>query len=333
LQQAIKTYRGLGPLVTLYTDPLLADDNTRCGQQWGKQWGIVKPDGSYRTNYEAWNMCHDVAEYRQFVADTMRRVLRETGADGIRLDEYGHCGAACFNKLHRHTFAEWGCTEWQKAISETCRLVRAEMDEVDPRSVLTTEHPGYDHLLPHLEGCITYDLASMASPLRPLECNLQRFYFPECKAYELDHRGADRQHRKRFWNAVGAFGAYYPENMDKVLRENQVVFSSRDCRPLVPTLVPYVYANRFTAGEKTIYTLYNATGHSVAGPVLRVRGAGCQPAVNADSGRLATCPTGRCHAVELLSGRELDCRPEGEGLAVEAFIPRDGVICVAWAPR
>lgn len=315
LQQAIKDYRKSCPLVTLYTDPLLADDNTRCGQQWGKLWGIVKPDGSYRTNYESWNMCHDVAEYRQYVAETMKRVLRETGADGIRLDEYGHCGAACFNKQHKHTFAEWGCTEWQKAIAETSRLVRQGMDEVDPGSVLTTEHPGYDYLLPHLEGCITYDLTVLKSSLRPLECNLQRFYFPECKAYELDHRGADRKHRKRFWNAVGSFGSYYPEPLDAILRENQAAFSSRDCRPLVPTLMQNVYANRFAADEKTIYTLYNATGHSVAGPMLRLP-------------RLAGH-----HAVELLSGRELRGRAADDGLSLEGYIPRDEVLCVAWLPK
>ncbi|NQT54257.1 hypothetical protein HQ576_19525, partial [bacterium] len=115
LRRAIQAYQKAGQLVTLYTDPLLADDNTRLAQAHGKEWCVVKPDGSLRTNYESWNMCHDVAAYRQFVADTMRRVMRETGADGIRLDEYGHAGAACFSKQHKHTFAEWGCTEWLRA--------------------------------------------------------------------------------------------------------------------------------------------------------------------------------------------------------------------------
>jgi len=109
-------------------------------------------------------MCHDVAGYRQWVADAMRRVLRETGADGIRLDEYGHAGSACFSTRHEHTFAEPGCTEWQRGIAEATRLVRRAMDEVDPRSVLTTEHPGYDFLMPHIDGCITYDLTVLASP-------------------------------------------------------------------------------------------------------------------------------------------------------------------------
>jgi hypothetical protein len=256
-------------------------------------------------------MCHDVAEYRQWVADTMKRVMRETEADGIRLDEYGHRGWACFSKLHRHTYAEPGVTQWQKEIAETCRLVHQAMDEVKPQSVLTTEHPGYDYLLQFLEGCITYDLTVQATPLRPLECNLQRFYFPECKAYELDHRGADPQCRKEIWNAVESFGRYYPPVMYALLKENEDVYQSRDCTPLAPTLTRYVYANRFAGGGKTIHHLYNATGHTVDGPVL---------AVSLKPGQ---------HLFDLLNLRE--CAPQGGALSL--YLPRDGVACVAALTR
>ncbi|MBN2307600.1 MAG: hypothetical protein JXR94_01435 [Candidatus Hydrogenedentes bacterium] len=315
LRAAIVKYREMGALVTLYTDPLLADDNTRCGQQWGERWGIVQPDGTYSRNYESWNMCHDVAEYRQYVADTMRRVMEETDADGIRLDEYGHRGAACFSKRHTHTFAEWGCTEWLRCISETTRMVRDAMDEVKPGSVLTTEHPGYDYLMQFIEGCITYDLTVQATPLRPLECNIQRFYFPECKAFELDHRGADPLHRKRFWNAVASFGSYYPENMDVILRENADVFEGADCAPLVPTRARQVYVNRFGAGPKAVYMVYNATGHTFDGEVLRV-----------------PCGEGE-HLFDLLHGAEADVTPVAGAADVRVFLPRDEVTCIARLPR
>jgi len=55
------------------------DHNTKCGRQWGRLWGVVEPDGKHREDYDAWRMCHDVAEYRRWVADNMARVLRETG--------------------------------------------------------------------------------------------------------------------------------------------------------------------------------------------------------------------------------------------------------------
>lgn len=315
LREAIQTYRGMGALVTLYTDPFRADYNTKFGRKWGEAWGIVQADGKYQTHYEAWNPCLDVAEYRGWVADAMGRVMQETGADGIRLDEYGHRGSVCFSTLHEHTFAEPGNTEWQRAVAESTKLVREAMDRVKPDSVLTTEHPGYDYLLQHLEGCITYDLTVQATPLRPIECNLQRFYFPECKAYELDHRGADLKHRKRFWNAVGSFGSYYPERYDAVLRENEDVFAARDCEPLIPTLAEHIYANRFQDGEKTIYTVYNATSHTFAGPVLEI-----------------DLPAGQ-HVFDLLRGTEVDCRQGRDGTVLHAFLPRDEVACFIRLPK
>jgi hypothetical protein len=315
LRQASDTYRQMGALVTLYTDPFRVDYNSKCGQQYGQRWGVVQPDGKHRDDYDAWRMCHDVAEYRRWVADAMRRVLKETGADGIRLDEYGHAGSACFSRQHEHTFAEWGHTEWQRGVAEATRLVRAAMDQVNPQAVLTTEHPGYDFLLPHIEGCITYDLTVLASPLRAVEVNLQRFLFPECKAFELDHRGADPQHHKRFWNAVGSFGAYYPPRYDTILRENADAFASRNCRPLVPTLARGVYANAFQADGKTIYTLYNGTGHTFYGPALTL-----------------DLPPDR-HIFDLLQGREAEVDRSGKPPCVRLLLARDDVTCLAVLPR
>jgi hypothetical protein len=314
LRAAIERYQKAGHMVTLYTDPFRVDYASQCGEKWGKLWGVVQPDGTYRTDYDAWRMCHDVAEYRRWVAQTMARVLRETGADGIRLDEYGHAGSACFSKLHAHTYAEWGCTEWQRGVAESTRLVRQAMDDARPGSVLTTEHPGYDFLMPNIEGCITYDLSVLASPLRPLPCNVQRFYFPECKPFELAVRGVDQNHRLRFWNAVGSFGTVYPPAMDAILRENVAVLASRDCEPMVPTLVQHVYANRFRNGPRTITMLYNATGRSLNAALL-------------DVSRVAGC-----HYVDLLGCREFTGGIHGPYPAAAGFLARGNVACLAGLP-
>jgi hypothetical protein len=310
-QKAIQTYQDMGVLVTLYTDPFRLDSNNEIGGKYGEQWGVVGPDGKRRTGYEVWNPCHNLAAVREWVAETMGRVMRETKADGIRLDEYGHRGWACYDDTHKHTYQEPGVTEWNKAVAEATKLIHAEMDQVRPDLVLTTEHPGHDYLLQYLEGCITYDLSSMASPLRPLECNAQRFYFPECKPYELDHRGMDPLSRKKFWNAEESFERDFPLNMDHVLRENEDVYQGRDFMPLCPTLQLLIYANRFSGAGKTLYHLYNATGHTFEGPVLRV-GASVPDA----------------HAIELLSGQAL---PIVDG-KVSLYLERDDVACVAVLP-
>ena len=310
-QQAVKMYQSMGALTTLYTDPFRMDFTSKIGLAHGKEWDVINEQDKPSTEYEVYNPCHDLPEVRQWVAQTMGRVMRETGADGIRLDEYGHRGWACYNPAHHHTYAEPGITQWQKAVAETAKLVHAEMDKVKPGLVLTTEHPGYDYLMQYLDGCITYDLTVQKSSLRPLECNLQRFYFPECKAYELDHMGADLLSHKKFWNAVESFGRYYPLDMYALLNENEDVYQGLDHYPLLPTLQPYVYCNRFSGAGKTMYHLYNAMGHTYDGPVL---------SVPAKAGQ---------HVIELLSGQELPVT----GGQIRAYLERDGVACVAVLPQ
>ena len=317
-RQAIKTYRSLDTnLVTLYTDPFRLHDACETGQAHGEEWGVVGTNGEKTRNYMVWNPCHDLAAVREWVAEEMGRVMRETGADGIRLDEYGHRGWACYDETHDHTYAEPGITQWQKATSEATRMVHEAMDKVRPDLVLTTEHPGYDYLMQYLEGCITYDLTGQASPLRPLECNAQRFYFPECKAYELDHRSADLKDRKKFWNAVESFGRYYPLDFYTILAENEDVYQSRDAYPLLvtPGNAPRVYVNRFRGAGKTIYHFYNATGHTFEGTALAV--------VLADGE----------HLFDMLACREVV--PEmRDGLAfVSVYLARDDVACVAKLQR
>ena len=94
-------------------------------------------------------------------------------------------------------------------MAETVKRARKAMDEVNPSSVLLIEHPGYDYLFANVDGCLSYDLSLMdtcgSSPpesVRILEVNLQRFYFPECKVFEINLYGHDPEHKKKLWTAL-----------------------------------------------------------------------------------------------------------------------------------
>ncbi len=308
-REAIEMYQGMGLLTTLYTDPFRMDEGCEVGRAHGKEWGVVTAEGEHSKGYDVYNPCHDNPDVREWVADAMERVMRETGADGIRLDEYGHRGFVCYSDEHAHSYAEPGATQWQKATTEATRMVRERMDMVNPESVLTTEHPGYDYMMAAIDGCITYDLTVQSTELRPVEVNTQRFYFPECKAYELDHRGADPTMRKRFWNAVASFGARYPKPMYNVLRENRDVFETGQATPLLRTLVERVYANRFEGRGKTFTMLRNATGHTVDGALLQ----------------LDLAPGS--HAVDVLACREV------AGSEANLYLAPDDVACIARLPK
>jgi len=311
-QAAVKTYKSMGALTTLYTDFFRMDFTSKIGLTHGKEWCVINKDDKLSTEYDVYNPCHDLPEVREWVAKTVGRVMRETGADGIRLDEYGHRGWACYNPDHKHTFAEFGITQWNKAVAETIKMVHREMDKVRPGLVLTTEFPTYDYMMQYLDGCITYDLTAHKYPIRPLECNLQRFYFPECKAYELDHLNVDVESHKKFWNAVESFGRYYPDGMYTILNENENVYQGRDNYALLPTLQPYLYCNRFRGKGKTIYHLYNAMGHTFEGQALQL-----------------DVSMRDKHVIDLLTCQEL---PVNNG-KVSLYLERSDVACTAVLPR
>jgi hypothetical protein len=306
LREAIQGYQDAGMPVILYTDPILADDNTKLAHHHGEQWCVVNYKGENRTNYESWNMCHDNPRYREFVRDTMRRVMVETGADGIRLDEYGHGGAACFSDKHDHTWVEPGTTQWLKGIAETTRMVREGMDEVAPGSILTAEFPGYDYMMQFMEGSITYEFLKQGMWLRPVELDVTRFYLREHATMEYSFSGSDPDNQKKLFNGKLSFGTAgeYIEPMFSLFKQNQDVFISHDVEPLVETLKPYVYANRFAGADKTVWTLYNGGSFTVEGDLL---------AVPLDAEQ---------HLVDPLDGRDLgDVRRDGAAIITGRMTP------------
>jgi hypothetical protein len=193
------------------------------------------------------------------------------------------------------------------------------MDEVNPASVLMIEHPGYDYFFAAVDGCLSYDLSIMdtwGSPapesVRVLEVNLQRFYFPECKLFEINLLGRDPEHKRKFWNGVACFNYVLPTPFYNIYKDNEDVYASRDCEALVPTLAKRVYANRFTAGGKTFFHLYNATGKDYRGPVLNV----VKPAKH--------------HVFDMLNCKKLAA--EGSNPTIELSLKNDDVACVALLP-
>ena len=325
LRAHIERVRTAGGVPMFYTDPILACANTKLGSTYGPTHGIMNPDWKdgyecpktppgYVGSYGSYNMCLDTEWYSAWVAQTMARVCRETGVDGVRLDEYGHRGYVCRSDRHEHIFAELGHNAWLQALARNVRQVHAAMDKVRPGLLLTTEFPGHDCMAAALEGAIVYDVRR-TRPIRPTPINLFRFFFPECKAFEINRPARREAHAWMTWNAVGAFSALYPECTHAMLKENNDAFTSRNAEPLVPTLVRRVYANRFEGGQKSIVTVHNATGHTVDAPVLAV-GTG-----------------GEVHFVDLLRGQELVPAASEYGTAISLRLRRDETRVLARLPK
>lgn len=325
LRDYVQAHRDRDILPMFYMEGILCCDTTRTGQQFGEQYGVMNdlwtdpyntgktPEG-YVGSYGSWNMCSDTAWWPEYLAETVARVCRDTGVAGVRLDEYGHRGYVCTSDKHQHLFAEPGHNAWLQAVSRACGLVREAMDEVDPKLVLTTEFPGYDHLARFLDGAIVYESMSHVRPIRPVPVNLFRFYFPQCKLYDLDRDTGDSLDWQ-FFNGMGRFGGVQSPSRHLILQQSSSLFDGREFDPLVPTLRERVYANHFIGRDKQITMLYNDEAFTVDGmllPVERERG---------------------WHFVELLSSTELSPHRAGGGWAVGLKLGRGDVACVARLPE
>jgi hypothetical protein len=93
----------------------------------GKMYDISYPEGV--------SMCFGFKPWQDHIAHVCKRLLWESGADGIRLDEFGTPAAACFNPAHQHE-SPYNGIKWGIAF---LKVVREAMDEVDRDSILMTE--------------------------------------------------------------------------------------------------------------------------------------------------------------------------------------------------
>ena len=320
LRAHVQAMKDAGQLPMFYTDPLLACANTRMGSQHGPEYGVMNPrwTDAYNTgktpegyvgSYGSYNMCQDTEWYQSWLAENMARVCRETGIDGIRLDEYGHRGYVCTNPRHKHIYAEPEHNAWIQSLSRSVLLVHKAMDEVRPGLVLTTEFPGTDQMSAGLEGAIVYDVRRIR-PFRPVPINLFRFYFPACRPLEINRPPRPEAKDWMLWNMVAAFGGSiaYSEQEHAVLTAHNDALALGEAEPLVPTLHPRVYANRFRAPGKTIWTVMNGNDHTVEGPLLQVE------------------PSPGARFVDLLGDRELVPDPAG---ALRFRLRRNQTVVVA----
>ncbi len=329
MRGAIAAAHKAGKLVALYTSPMLISDHSKIGEAHGKEYAVVNPhwpplpadvlptaprDG-YVIRHMVWRVCIGLEAYQDFVARQMADLIKNTGADVIRLDEVGHTGLACFNPEHNHLFGEPGHHTWMRSMRSMTAKVRTAMTEVKPDALVMAEYPGSDLLSSELDGALTYEAKTWSHRgLRVVPVNIFRFYFPEVRLYELRPETSQEFPygvKLAFWNGVGIFASPLVVPHYRILKENGDAFRSRDVEPLVPTLSERVYANRFSKGEKEIVLLFNDRESEVNGEVLRA----------SDSGEH--------HYFDLLNGKELvvekgsvSLRVASKDVAAVARLPR-----------
>ena len=308
--------------VVLYINEGEACLSSNIGKRYGPDWNIMWPEGNYFWPFFMWEMCVDNPLWRQHLADTCRRIVAETGSDGVFIDEFGGAARICMNPNHEHTFAERpGDYVVFQGQAEASRLIRKAVDQVDPEAVLLTESTGIDVMWQYLDGCGDYDLS--ANPMTGARAknwegfvgiNIARYYFPRHKHFDYEFQ--ERHPEWRFFNATGAFNRewFYKAPDLAILKENAHAIGTLAPEPMIPTLMRRVYVNAFPGENKTIYMVYNARNESVAGDLMEIDHA---------DGR---------HMIDLKRCRDVDVKVKGSAAVVSIDLPPRSVTCLAYLP-
>lgn len=140
LREGIHRAQKAGKRVVLYVEGLIVPLESTLFQICpdAKNWLYQNADGSNDGPYthQGWlHMCCGCAEWQDHLADMCVRLIRETDADGIRLDSFSFYHWPCYNPAHHHK-SPFDCNQWmQELLSKVSNAVR----QVKPNAILTTE--------------------------------------------------------------------------------------------------------------------------------------------------------------------------------------------------
>jgi len=289
LHDAIAEVQRRGVRVGLYIEGYLLEEKGPLGQAHGKDWQIRRRDGErfYWPRSTEMMICSHVEAWRETQAATYAACVRDLGADGMYLDQFGFANPVkdCWSADHRHPVPGYSVTG-EKGLSQG---VRREVDAVREGVVLYGEEAPCDVNSQFMDGSFTYHMnhCRLAGPLAPL--HPLRFAVPSFKTFEI--LVCDRPMGSwaegvawTFFNGEGIwlegparewFGAQTLATIRRchaILREHRAAFTSEAPVPLMPTLTAGVLANVFPAERETVMTLHNARHRSVVAQVPAPKG-------------------------------------------------------------
>ena len=273
-----------GVRVGLYLDTYLCSKKAEIGREHGEAWAIHGPNGRYRTAYSTvedplWNMCIWSHGWPEYLAETFARVARETGCDGVYLDEGGADVPQywCWREGHGHPVP----SHHPGGFRDLARLIRAALP---PETVLYAEHCPPDVSIPYMDGGYITALGRSDPEISPGYLHIHRFAFPDFKVLPITSGGslADGIYDGLVYSLFNGCALYtlsyghdadaFPliRRINRVLREHGDAFCSAGPEPYVATLREEVYCNRFPTAKETVWTLWNGRFRTVRGAILRV---------------------------------------------------------------
>jgi len=283
-REEILRLRGSGIPVGLYFEGYMLDSKSTVAKEHGQQWQLLNDKSEpYSSRSDRYYVCPHVEEWQAYLSRTVERVCKETTADGYYLDQFGfNYQYPCHNETHGHPVPS---SQIQGEAEMLCRVRNA----LPAEKVLYTEETPTDVSSQYQDGSFTYAISRARKTFMPVALNLTRFALPDFKTFEiiicdrplLDDYDAVKQ---VFFNGEGIWlegplsePQWFTDGLcdlisktHAILCEHSDAFGSDRPVPLVGTLNPFIFANKFPVENKTVWTLYNSSYSTVRGYLLEV---------------------------------------------------------------
>jgi len=312
--------------VSIYTEGYLLDERTDIARQHLSEWQLIRPNGKRhpyaRADAKQIVICSSAVGWQDFLSGVYRKIVRDIAPSATYIDQYGFCNYTCYSDKHGHRVPEPA----NRGERELTRKVR---EAVGPDVAVWTEETPPDCNSMMQDGSFSHFSRAQDHALAPHHSSLFRYCFPGFACVEIVYNEPLEDGRWSllkfpFFNGLGYWlngpaGQFEPEcrafikKVCGIMRQHKDAFASERFTPLVPTLVPGVYCNRFDGKAETVWTFYNARYETVRGPVIEV-----QPG------------DGRTFA-DAWNGRHLKPRRSGGKSVLEFEIDPRGLMCIVGA--
>jgi len=284
MQRSLQAAQAQGVRVGLYIEGYLCDIRSQWGREGVPKYGMRRQDGrlmEYTPGSTEYMMCVASDGWRRHLADTYRRVAGELQPNGMYIDQFGFVDAwkTCWSREHGHP-VPWPPIRGER---DTLRAIRRA---VPPQIATLTEETPNDVNSQYHDGALGYSVAFNDPNLAPHRVDLFRFLFPRFKVFQLVAynpfvEGGWYKLKFPFFNGEGYWLHHQPQDYCgeahrflkrafAILHDYEDCFCSEEVEPLVPTLAPTLYANRFRGDGRTVWTLFNAGYRTFRGPALQV---------------------------------------------------------------
>jgi len=291
LAQGVTVSHGRGAQVGLYFEGYLLDKRAANAEKGLAEWQLIREgmQPAWWGGDMEFFCCPGAKGWQDALAGDIAEVARVSQADAVYVDQLGICGTdkECWSASHGHAVPS------NPIVEEIALLkrVREELDKVRPECAIYIEHIPCDAMTPWIDGAFNMGMKHTRHALGPTKLPLHRYLFPELPIFEMVAHGirpipAEEDDLKlAFFHGMGLWlkgkgASWYSQSFRQlapkfhaVLTAYKDYFRSPDALPHVDTLMEGVYANKFSLGGKSVYTIYNANATTVRGALLKAEGA------------------------------------------------------------